>query len=250
MAKKRMSAEERKEFKGGKYMGGPAEEKAEKKKKGGKRMAFGGPVGYGGNQTNDPVGRGGMGGTGNGGVSGGMNAGGGGRGGPAGGVTTGTMTGTSARNMRGTNMEPEYKTAGPRAPITAPNKPKKSIPLPPVAPPQEMEAPIPRGGLMYGDGSMWPGQATPPRLQRGYSVRGGSDVTGMAGGPARAGSGSPINGPGGKTERELGYGASTGDREMRGGGLARKGKGLTMAKGGLVKGCGCVAKGVKKPRYT
>lgn len=29
---KKMSAEERKEFKGGKYMGGPAEEKAEKKK--------------------------------------------------------------------------------------------------------------------------------------------------------------------------------------------------------------------------
>ena len=38
--------------------------------------------------------------------------------------------------------------------------------------------------------------------------------------------------------------------KMRGGGIARKGKGLTMAKGGLVKGCGCVAKGVKKPRYT
>ena len=38
--------------------------------------------------------------------------------------------------------------------------------------------------------------------------------------------------------------------KMRGGGIARKGKGLTMAKGGLVKGCGCVSKGVKKPRYT
>ena len=36
--------------------------------------------------------------------------------------------------------------------------------------------------------------------------------------------------------------------KMRNGGIARKGK--TMAKGGLVKGCGCVAKGVKKPRYT
>jgi len=36
--------------------------------------------------------------------------------------------------------------------------------------------------------------------------------------------------------------------KMRGGGVARKGK--TMAKGGLVKGCGCAAKGVKKPRYT
>lgn len=36
--------------------------------------------------------------------------------------------------------------------------------------------------------------------------------------------------------------------KMRGGGIARKGKGLTMAKGGLVKGSGCVSKGVKKPR--
>jgi hypothetical protein len=36
--------------------------------------------------------------------------------------------------------------------------------------------------------------------------------------------------------------------KMRSGGVARKGK--TMAKGGLVKGCGCVAKGVKKPRYA
>jgi hypothetical protein len=39
-----------------------------------------------------------------------------------------------------------------------------------------------------------------------------------------------------------------GPMKMRSGGIARKGK--TMAKGGLVKGCGCVAKGVKKPRYT
>lgn len=37
---------------------------------------------------------------------------------------------------------------------------------------------------------------------------------------------------------------------MRGGGLARKGKGQTLAKGGLVKGSGCAARGVKKPRYT
>lgn len=41
---------------------------------------------------------------------------------------------------------------------------------------------------------------------------------------------------------------SMGPMKMRGGGFARKGK--TMAKGGLVKGCGCAAKGVKKPRYT
>jgi len=59
---------------------------ANKIAKKGKRMAFGGGVGYGGNKTNDPVGRGGVGGTGLGGVSGGVNAGGGGRGVPAGGV--------------------------------------------------------------------------------------------------------------------------------------------------------------------
>lgn len=40
MAKKKFSREEMKEFKGGKYTGGPAEEKAEKKN--GKRMAMGG----------------------------------------------------------------------------------------------------------------------------------------------------------------------------------------------------------------
>ena len=39
-----------------------------------------------------------------------------------------------------------------------------------------------------------------------------------------------------------------GPMRMRGGGIARKGKGLTMAKGGLVKGAGCCQRGVKKPR--
>lgn len=37
---------------------------------------------------------------------------------------------------------------------------------------------------------------------------------------------------------------------MRGGGLARKGKGQALAKGGLVKGSGCAARGVKKAKYT
>lgn len=40
--KKKMSREEKAEFKNGKYMGGPAEERAEKKKKGYKKMALGG----------------------------------------------------------------------------------------------------------------------------------------------------------------------------------------------------------------
>ena len=37
---------------------------------------------------------------------------------------------------------------------------------------------------------------------------------------------------------------------MRGGGIARKGIGQALAKGGLVKGAGCVQRGMKKPRYT
>jgi hypothetical protein len=37
---------------------------------------------------------------------------------------------------------------------------------------------------------------------------------------------------------------------MRGGGLAKKGVGMALKKGGLVKGAGCAKRGVKKPRYT
>jgi hypothetical protein len=50
--KKKFSFEELREFKNGKYMGGPAEERAEKKKKG-KRYAIGGPV------EADPIAKGG-----------------------------------------------------------------------------------------------------------------------------------------------------------------------------------------------
>lgn len=44
--------------------------------------------------------------------------------------------------------------------------------------------------------------------------------------------------------------ALAGSGVMRGGGLAKKGKGQALAKGGMVKGSGCAARGVKKPRYT
>lgn len=35
---------------------------------------------------------------------------------------------------------------------------------------------------------------------------------------------------------------------MRGGGLARKGIGMALAKGGIVKGAGCTKRGVKKAK--
>lgn len=44
MAKKRISAEERREYKGGRYMGGPAEERAEKTAKRARQSM----AGYGG----------------------------------------------------------------------------------------------------------------------------------------------------------------------------------------------------------
>ena len=185
---------------------------AKKMAKKGKRMAFGGPVGYGGNKTNDPVGRGGMGGTGLGGVSGGMNAGGGGRGGPAGGVTTGTMTGTSARNMRGTSRAPELKAVGPSVPMNRMSKPKMNRPAKPaIEPPLE---------------AYTPPEVTDDMLP-GYS--GGEPLTYENMGPMFKRPETGTNWPG------QGRGNQTVKR---------------MAKGGLVKGCGCVAKGVKKPRYT
>lgn len=220
---------------------------AKKMAKKGKRMAMGGPAGYGGNKTNDPVGRGGMGGTGLGGVSGGINAGGGGRGGPAGGVTTGTMTGTSARNMRGTSRAPEFKAAGPSVPMNRMNKPKMNRPAKPAIetpleqynPPEVTDDMLPgysgREPLAYETmgpmfkrsetGTNFPGQGRGSQFSgRDTTYPGGYGNFGLAGGNTRPG--------------------------MRGGGLARKGKGLTMAKGGLVKGSGCASKGVKKPRYT
>jgi hypothetical protein len=36
---------------------------------------------------------------------------------------------------------------------------------------------------------------------------------------------------------------------MRGGGLAKKGVGMALAKGGMVKGAGCAKRGVKKAQY-
>lgn len=227
MAKKRISAEERKEFKGGKYMGGPAEEKAEKKKKKPKRMALGGLSGYGGTNTNDPVGRGGLGGTGNGGVSGGLNGGGQGRGGPAGGVTTGTTTGTSASNRPGREAPVMQK------PMPA-LKPKQPVrPMPKPAAPRPKLRPDDLVGRRYGDvtDDMLPGgriEATPEMVgNRDWGQLRGQFVdtsypNGIAGGWPGQG---------------------------RGGGVPGNGDRQRFKAGGLVKGCGCASRGTKKTKY-
>ena len=117
---------------------------------------------YGGTNTNEPAGPGGYGGTGNGGVSGGINGGGQGYGGPAGGVTTGTTTGTSATNRPQRPTPPRRPVAPPQPPVPI----KK--PAPPTARNPVKEPPLPPGGLMFGDGSMWPGQGGRP-MGGGYN---------------------------------------------------------------------------------
>jgi len=162
----------------------------------GRRMAVGGPVGYGGTNTNDPVGRGGAGGTGLGGVSGGIRGGGSGRGGPAGGVTTGTLTGTSATNRPMSRPMQGRPVARPAAvPVM------KKVARPAMPP---SGVPMPREGIMFGNGSLWPGQGSRP-MDRGYNP---PDVPDEA-----------LPAPSG----------------MRGGGLARKGKGQALSRGGKVK---------------
>lgn len=230
---KKLPFEEKKEFKKGKYMGGPAEEKAEKKKKKfGKRFAAGGPIGYGGTNINDPIGRGGGGGPANGGISGGVNAGGRGPGGPAGGITTGNVTGTSATNKPpGMNVRAQTP-AGPKIPKPMrPARPRAGVPGPALA------RPLPSRDLSMSD---WSGEPV--------------DVPGMPGGYGVPGYGTNARPPG----YERGMPNSTGSegvyasggvvRKMKGGGLARKGVGQALAKGGLVKGSGCAQRGVKKPR--
>ncbi len=173
MAKAKLTREEMKEFKGGKYMGGPAEEKAEKKK--GKRMADGGLAGDKapfGRDNLSPRARFSMENP----VQGGF-----GRGNPPANMMPGRGMNRGAQNFNAGPMKPpvvqDY--AAPRG-----IQPQISTPLPPVGQPSGANMAVP---------------------QR----------------------------PG-----------------MRGGGIARKGVGQALAKGGLVKGAGCVQRGMKKPRYT
>lgn len=208
-----------------------------------KRMAVGGGVGYGGNRTNDPVGRGGMGGTGLGGVSGGVNAGDNDRGGPAGGMTTGNTTGTSERNMRGTSRVPEFKYAAPKTGKTS--KPKDNRPAKP-----SIEKPLEKYTPSEVTDDMLPGysgrkpltyETMNPMFKRPET---GTNFPGQGRGAQFSGRDTTY--PGGYGQMGLASGNTR--PKMRGGGLARKGVGQAMAKGGLVKGSGCASKGVRKPR--
>lgn len=186
MKKKRMSAEERKEFKGGKYMGGPAEEKAEKKKKG-KRMAMGGTA------DGDGVAR--------------LGAG---------------ATRPGMQNMRfdkGVNVP--GRGIGQNEPPTPSPRPAVPLPTSPIA-----------GGIA----------AKPPAP--GRMPMPGTKVAPSGGGVMNRNLGLGLNAPRPvPTRTNAGLG-------LRGGGLAKKGVGQALAKGGLVKGAGCAKRGVKKPRYT
>jgi hypothetical protein len=78
--------------------------------------------------------------------------------------------------------------------------------------------------------------------------------------PVRGGGGVPLQGPGGvvikprpgMTKGMGRFGGKPGmDRDvMRGGGLARKGVGMAMAKGGMVRGSGCAKRGKTKGKMV
>lgn len=198
MAKKKMDAEERKEYKGGKYMGGPAEEKAEKKK--GKRMAMGGQAGGFGGMGGGMGNRGGMGGP--------NMMGYGRRGGPAGGAMA--RPGGISSKPAIYNKKPDYTGTTSVSTMVVPVKDYASPMLPAGS-----------GGM-----PMTPGLRPNPDVSSGPGL-----VPPGAGGM-----------PNTVTGRMPGA--------MRGGGLARKGVGQALAKGGLVKGAGCAQRGVKKPRIV
>lgn len=80
------------------------------------------------------------------------------------------------------------------------------------------------------------GMAAPMAGSKGFRSR---RMPGEAGRPA-----GPVS-KGGMAGR---VGAGMGSAFMRGGGLARKGVGQALAKGGMVKGCGCTKRGVKKAK--
>lgn len=201
MAKKKMSAEERKEYKGGKYMGGPAEEKAEKKK--GKRMFMGGSavrdgVSNYGNQMGPAP-----------------------RGGAA--MPTANLPDMGIRDRRQ------------KPPVMRPLPYKPGVTKPEVMPAAQ-SAGVPANAVTNPVPSTGKGA---PGLDSLYAA--GSRAQKFLGGSA------PIIGaPAPIMEQRAVVPAPA----MRGGGLARKGVGQALAKGGLVRGAGCAQRGVKKPRMV
>lgn len=211
IVKKKMSAEERKEFKGGKYMGGPAEEKAEKrgKKTFGKKMADGGTARYSRGTMGRPMERGSM---------------------P--GVRMGQQGMMPGRRIGQTRQAP---------PTTA-----TPVPMPNPIAGGSTPRPAPMPNPIAGGAAPRPAPMPNPII--------GGSTPRMDGGSAGGISSSNLGG--GVASTSLQPASSdywTADRmaqakPMRGGGLARKGSGAALAKGGLVKGAGCAQRGVKKPR--
>jgi len=169
MAKKRIPAEEKKEYKGGKYMGGPAEEMVDKKKKG-KRMAMGG----------------------------------------------------LGMDDRAGGPPPR-----PMAPGSRPGMP-------------QMGGPGPAMGRMGGMNRM---RGMQPGVGGNGPIMGGPAPMPIAVGEPNPNAMRMNPNPMAKDYTT----AIT--RGMRGGGLAKKGVGQALAKGGLVKGAGCVQRGMNKTKY-
>lgn len=252
---KKMDAEERREFKKGKYMGGPAEERAEKK---GKRMAMGGlgrndeaegkpdavqPGRRMGQQVQKPGRRMGQQDTMPGRRLGQQQAPIDQR--PMGPPLSGGNPSQPPLGGEGVAMKPlmPQRPTGAEPVRPMPSLPAGTIPPRPPVPAQGLNG-INRAGIQ------------PVRMAKGGLVgkkgktfkKGGKVKGGMTAGPAKMG---------GYVNRNIGLGLgapkpiSTGGGMglgLRGGGLARKGVGQALAKGGLAKGAGCAMRGVKKPR--
>lgn len=252
MAKKKISAEERKEYKNGKYTGGPAEEKAEKKSKG-KRMFLGG------NAISAGTGRY-----------------------PGTGDKMGRAQGRGADIMGNMGDMPGQRIGQRRQPSGIANAQPMPLPSPGGPLPTGPSRPMPRGiGGLEGTPQTLPG-VIGGGLGRPNGI-GGAGSPGASGalrakdysnglpetsvGMKRGGKvgrtfkkGGKVDGMGKNKDkgRNLGLGLNpipplsthtNGGFGLRGGGLARKGVGQALSKGGSVKGCGCAKRGTKKPSY-
>jgi hypothetical protein len=241
---KKMSSEERKEFKGGKYMGGPAEEKAEKKKKPAKRMAMGG-LGMDDSDMRPPQ----------------MPGRGMGRemedNDMEDGMDRGRERGMERRMQRG--REREMERGMDRGMKSGMDGSMERYGRGPVGVnPQAMRRPKIGSGLPPAQ-NMGPGNM-PPAKMPGAPGTGLTQSAALGQNAAQLPSNQnmlrsmqtaaqpPVSQSMLNSMAPNKMAPSMGPMKMRGGGIARKGKGLTMAKGGLVKGAGCVSKGMKKPR--
>lgn len=212
--KKGLPKEELREFKNGKYMGGPAEERAEKKKTFGKRMAGGGMADTG-RYSNAMAGR------------------------PE-------ERGMAGRTQAGARPQPQRPQL--EQPPLPPSKPMPQRPirnpvdpLPPVKGPaiQRPAPPTLRPGTYNPTGT--PSNAQAVAVNR-------PAVMPAQGAPVEPQATTNVWNPQPQIPtKRLGGMPKTG-QFMRKGGVVKSST-KRMAKGGLVKGAGAVSKGIKKPRY-